>query len=219
MDPQSNSHLEIYSAAWLRKSDRLSDALETVNTAIQINPYSSEGYDERSNLATPHREQDLKRAIELDTNGRLIPARRLYAAILADQGNFKSAIQVLTDGINIKSKFSLHCLRGQMLVENAETREAGFRDLRLALRMNPIDADTQYWMWKDLTQHVANSDPELAREAQLRAANAVFLRPSYSSIDPDLNGVKNPSFTFFPGEPRGLFEYLQQWGVRSVLSL
>jgi tetratricopeptide (TPR) repeat protein len=192
--------------------DRQTEALPLINQAILINPYSAEGWDERSNLRTETHIADLKKAIELDVTGRLLQPRRMYAAILADGGDFKAAVDILSEGIKIKPKFSWHCLRGQMLIESPETRAVGFHDLRVALRLNAIDADTQYWMAKALLDYCPD-DPAAVAEAKLRIENTAFLRPTTSKTVFEIEIPEEPKFTFFPGEPQGLKEYLQQWGV------
>jgi hypothetical protein len=55
------------------------------------------------------------------------------------------------------------------------------RDIREALRLNPCDADAQYWLGKALQDHEQTVDD--AKESAVRMQNALFLQREHHLIE------------------------------------
>lgn len=196
-------------AIFLKRSNRITEALDALNAAIRLNPASPDAFEERANISnTP--DADYLAALEKDTEGVSVSARRLYAALLADREDFDKALEVLSEGISQKERPEWLLLRGKLICDFfPQNREAAIADFRRAVSINPSDPDAQFWLGRILS---TGSEVQRVESAQ-RLRNTLYLSPEYQRIPSTeaayLKALEVPEFKFFGDEAKNLYDYVK----------
>lgn len=214
----SARHTELLKyGAYLKRVGDFERAILMLTSAKERNPLSPDSYEELA--FGVKREENCLAAIQLDTEHRLVHCRRILAAIYADSNRFGEALRQLTEGINAKEKHEWYCFRGQLLIARNLRRDykQGIKDLRKAVRLNPLSVDAQYWLGKSLER-----DPSATAEVIQRYSNVLYLSPKYSRLpDSVREHIQSLDFSFklYDGELEGLFNYFLYGSVHVSVSV